>query len=350
MSNNEIQMDPIQNGGSTEVKGSSTESSSVKSPSIKSTNESKFNLDVKEFLKTYKYEILLGIIIVGSIIFKLWNKYSYIFKNNYDNNSDNNSDKGYYDINMINNDIELPLIIYINLEKDKDRNKRMIEMFEKLNYPKNKIMRFNAIERKPGLEGCRLSHIEANKLGIKNIGNCPYYMICEDDIELVNNFYEIIYPCLRLYKENVDMIKLEGLTNDDMHNPEMGALMVPTNNKMFMRGLYWHYHTLSSQNTGCYLSSSNFGNKIINILNKYPRMHCDLITGLLFNTNKVYISRKLLFKQGPHYSHIENRDRKNYPLFDFEVYDKYYEKYLKKIIEKHFVYKDDKFYLKNFNR
>ena len=345
--NNEIQMDPVQNGGSTEVKGSSTEPSSIKSPSIKSTTESRFNLDVKEFLKTYKYEILLGIIIVGSIIFKLWNEYSYIFKNNSDNNSDN---KGYYDINMINNDIELPLIIYINLEKDNDRNKRMIKMFEKLNYPKNKIMRFNAIERKPGLEGCRLSHIEANKLGIKNIGNCPYYMICEDDIELVNNFYEIIYPCLRLYEENVDMIKLEGLTNDDMHNPEMGALMVPTNNEMFMRGLYWYYHTLSSQNMGCYLSSSNFGNKIINILNKYPRMHCDLITGLLFNTNKVYISRKILFKQRPHYSHIENRDRKHYPLFDFEVYDKYYENYFKKIIERHFIYNNDKFYLKKFNR
>lgn len=335
MSNTEIQMDPIQNGRSTEVKGSSTESSSVKS-----TKESSFNLDVKEFLKTYKYEILLGIIIVGSIIFKLWNEYSHIFKNNYDNNYDN---KGYYDI-------ELPLIIYINLEKDKDRNKRMIEMFEKLNYPKNKIMRLNAIERKPGLEGCRLSHIEANKLGIKNIGNCPYYMICEDDIELVNNFYEIIYPCLRLYEENVDMIKLEGLTNDDIHNPEMGALMIPTNNKMFVRGLYWHYHTLSSQNTGCYLCSPNFGNKIINILNKYPRMHCDSTIGFLFNTNKVYISRKLLFKQRPHYSHIENRDRKNYPLFDFEVYDKYYENYFKKIIEKHFVYKNDKFYLKKFNR
>ena len=76
--NNEIQMDAVQNGRSTEVKGSSTESSSVKSPSIKSpsiksTKESRFNIDVKEFLKTYKYEILLGIIIVGSIIFKLWN-------------------------------------------------------------------------------------------------------------------------------------------------------------------------------------------------------------------------------------------------------------------------------------
>lgn len=78
--NNEIQMDPIQNGGSTEVKGSSTESSSVKSPSIKSTKESQFNLDVKEFLKTYKYEILLGIIIVGSIIFKLWNEKNNIMK------------------------------------------------------------------------------------------------------------------------------------------------------------------------------------------------------------------------------------------------------------------------------
>ena len=75
MSNTEIQMDPTQNGGSTEVKGSSIESSSVKSG-----KESQFNLDVKEFLKTYKYEILLGIIIVGSIIFKLWNEKNNIMK------------------------------------------------------------------------------------------------------------------------------------------------------------------------------------------------------------------------------------------------------------------------------
>ena len=146
------------------------------------------------------------------------------------------------------------------------------------------------------------------------------------------------------------MIKLEGLANDDIHNPEMRALMIPTNNEMFMRGLYWYYHTLSSQNTGCYLCSPNFGNKIINILNKYPRMHCDSTIGFLFNTNKVYISRKLLFKQRPHYSHIENRDRINYPLFDFELYYKYYENYFKKIIEKHFIFNDDKFYLKKFNR
>lgn len=333
MQNNEIQMDSIPNEGS-----------SKESPITEFPTESKFNPDVKEFLKTYKYEILLGVIILGIIIFKLWDRYSHIIiKNNCDN-------KEYYDINMINNNIELPLVIYINLEKDKDKNRQMIEMFEKLNYPKNKIMRFNAIERKPGLEGCRLSHIEANKLGIKNIGNCPYYMICEDDIELVNNFYEIIYPCLRLYEENVDMIKLEGLNNDDLHNPEMGALMIPTDNTMFMRGLYWHYHPLSSQNTGCYLSSSDFGNKIINILNKYPRMHADTTIGFLFNTNKVYISRQLLFKQRPHYSHIENRNRTNYPLFNFKVYDKYYKIYLKKIIEKYFIYSDDKFYLKKFNR
>ena len=319
---NEIQMDPIHNGGLKEVKG----------PSIKSLTESltesKFNLDVKEFLKTYKYEILLGIIIVGSIIFKLWNEKNNIMK--------------YF------NKIELPLIIYINLEKDKDRNKLMIEMFEKLNYPKNKIMRFNAIEKKPGLEGCRLSHIEANKLGIKNIGNCPYYMICEDDIELINNFYEIIYQCLRLYKENVDMIKLEGMVTDDAINIEKKTLMYPTDNMNFMRGLYIPIlYRGAGQTAGCYLSTINFGKKIIDILEQRPRQHADHSMGLLFNMNKVYISRPMLFRQSIHFSHIENRERKYYPTFNFELWEQYNEKYHRKFIKENFIYKNDKFYLNN---
>ena len=50
----EIQLETpnnLQNGGLKEVKGSS----------------------IKDFFKEYKYEILLGLIILGAIVFKLWN-------------------------------------------------------------------------------------------------------------------------------------------------------------------------------------------------------------------------------------------------------------------------------------
>lgn len=302
------------------------------------------DLDITKFLKEYMFEIFLGIIVLGVIIFKLWDNILYpltLVKGKLDFK---------FNIKQTNIDpnIELPLIVYINLEEDTDKNNKMIKLFEKLNYPRDKIIRFNAIKKNPGLEGCRLSHIEANKLAIQNMGDCPYYMICEDDIELIGDFYGTIYRCLELQNENVDMIKLEGLTNDDIINPEMKALMVPTNNTNFMRGLFMINHNLSSQNTGCYLSTAKFGEVIMDILGKYPYNHCDYIMGFIFNMHKVYISRPLLFKQGGHYSRIENRNRKEYPIFNFKLYDKIYDNYQKKIIETYFIYKNDKFYLKKF--
>lgn len=125
--NSEIQMDPTQNGGSTEVKGSSTESSSIKSPSIKSTTESKFNLDVKEFLKTYKYEILLGIIIVGSIIFKLWNEKNNIMK--YFNTKP--------DLNAIYESKKIPKIIWMYWNDPIEKAPEIVQMCVNL------IMKFN---------------------------------------------------------------------------------------------------------------------------------------------------------------------------------------------------------------
>ena len=82
-------------------------------------------------------------------------------------------------------ELELPIIIYINLKKDIERNNSMIKLFNDMKYPKNKIIRCDGIKKSPGLEGCRLSHIKANKIGIKNIGKSPYFIICEDDLKLV---------------------------------------------------------------------------------------------------------------------------------------------------------------------
>ena len=64
----------------------------------------------------------------------------------------------------------------------------MIKLFNSLKYPKNKIIRCNGIKKTPGMEGCRLSHIKANKIGIKKIGNNPYFIICEDDLKIVGDF------------------------------------------------------------------------------------------------------------------------------------------------------------------
>ena len=51
--------------------------------------DSENNSQVKEFLKEYKYEILLGLIIIGAIVFKLWKNYSYLNFMNYFVNKEN---------------------------------------------------------------------------------------------------------------------------------------------------------------------------------------------------------------------------------------------------------------------
>jgi len=82
----EIQIDPssnLQNGG---LKDSSESKSEVNGSSIiESITEYNFsNFNVKDFLKEYKYEILLGLIILGAIVFKLWNN-PYLIKQYFKN-------------------------------------------------------------------------------------------------------------------------------------------------------------------------------------------------------------------------------------------------------------------------
>ena len=66
----EVQMDTPNNLQSGGLKDSSEPKSKVKESFLTEYNFS--NLKVKDFLKEYKYEILLGFIIIGAIIYKLW--------------------------------------------------------------------------------------------------------------------------------------------------------------------------------------------------------------------------------------------------------------------------------------
>ena len=73
-------------------------------------------------------------------------------------------------------------VLYINLEKRKDRNQWVLNELSKINI-KNP-QRFNAIETKNGAVGCSLSHIKCLELAINN--NYEYVMICEDDVEIID--------------------------------------------------------------------------------------------------------------------------------------------------------------------
>jgi glycosyl transferase family 25 len=74
-------------------------------------------------------------------------------------------------------------IIYINLERRKDRREEIEEEFRRMEIPQEKIIRFNAIANEIGMLGCMQSHIKvmeiAKEMGVKNV------LILEDDFQFV---------------------------------------------------------------------------------------------------------------------------------------------------------------------
>ena len=144
----EIQLETpnnLQSGGLKEVKGSS----------------------IKEFFKEYKYEILLGLIILGAIVFKLWNN-PYLIKQYF--NGLNNKE----------NIVKWNQHYYINLDYRTDRKERAIKEFQKIGI-KNPN-RFSAIKNdNHGGIGCGLSHVAVLEKAKQN--GWDYVIIMEDDIK-----------------------------------------------------------------------------------------------------------------------------------------------------------------------
>lgn len=110
-------------------------------------------------------------------------------------------------------------IYCINLDKRKDRWKKCIEEFKKIDIL-DRVERFSAIEHKIGECGCRLSHTEVIKKckeeGYKNV------LIFEDDVEFlhIDAFYKILNNSFKQMKKSgvkYDMFylggKIKGTTN-----------------------------------------------------------------------------------------------------------------------------------------
>ncbi len=81
-------------------------------------------------------------------------------------------------------------IIYINLERRKDRREEIENEFRRMEIPEDKIVRFEAIPHSYGLVGCGQSHRRvleiAKENGWKNI------LILEDDFDFVVSKEELI--------------------------------------------------------------------------------------------------------------------------------------------------------------
>jgi glycosyl transferase family 25 len=103
----------------------------------------------------------------------------------------------------------IDMIVYINLDKRKDRDDEIKEEFKRLQIPSNKIMRFKAIENKEGAIGCTMSHIEVIKLAKQNKWN--NILVLEDDfnfindIDFINNVFKLFFS---IFKNDWDVINL----------------------------------------------------------------------------------------------------------------------------------------------
>lgn len=104
-------------------------------------------------------------------------------------------------------------ILYINLEHRKDRLKQINNEFEKMNFPKNKIKRIDAVNEKyNGHIGCCKSHIKAMKEIIRN--KYKYTMVFEDDFVFSVEKDELdkkISKFFSEYKDNWDIIQLASV-------------------------------------------------------------------------------------------------------------------------------------------
>lgn len=77
-------------------------------------------------------------------------------------------------------------IIYINLDRRQDRLKELEKQFQKVNIPKEKLLRFAAIDKpNEGWIGCTLSHIQVLEIAIKE--GWKNYLVIEDDVSFELN-------------------------------------------------------------------------------------------------------------------------------------------------------------------
>ncbi len=179
--------------------------------------------------------ILLLIIIV---LLSLLNLY-YITNNNLDN-FENSID-------------DIDAFIYINLEDREDRKKLLLDEFDKLNIPNNKIRKISGVRiPKNGHKGCIQSHILA--LQMAKLNKWTKVMILEDDARLnvsPDIFKNMINKALSVNKW--DMIILHGSNQQKKENIDSDL----------------YYLKYSTQSTG-YIIKSTYYDKLLNLFT-----HCN---------------------------------------------------------------------------
>lgn len=91
-------------------------------------------------------------------------------------------------------------IVYINLDKRKDRLEEINEEFKKMDFDFSKIIRFSAIEINH--IGCSLSHLEVIKFVKKH--NFKNVLVLEDDFEFLVDKKELNETLNKFFKDESD--------------------------------------------------------------------------------------------------------------------------------------------------
>lgn len=206
-------------------------------------------------------------------IFKYNNDKKYIFNYDFNKNIIEYFEKMYFENNII--------IYYINLEKDKQRNIKIIKELDNLNininYKRiegvngeelqhrnlNNIMCDN-IKFTRGQMGCYLSHIKCYENFLKT--NNKYLIVLEDDIIIKKNFKNDLNKLLLFLKKKNDI--------DFVYLSRSKIMM--TNQELPIDNKYQNNFIYSPQTCGygfhSYLLTKNGCNKFLNILKKSEDM------------------------------------------------------------------------------
>jgi GR25 family glycosyltransferase involved in LPS biosynthesis len=97
----------------------------------------------------------------------------------------------------------IDVIYYINLDNRPDRNEEFLKEMDKIDFPKDKIIRIPAVYKKgQGSLGCSMSHIKTMELFIESgYENC---IIFEDDFEFTQNNDEVMTLIKKLFENDSD--------------------------------------------------------------------------------------------------------------------------------------------------
>ena len=122
------------------------------------------------------------------------------------------------------NNFTFPELYFINLRERPDRLSKIKNELNKIGYPKEKIIRVDAIKKRDGALGCGLSHLKALEMGLNSMSN--FIIILEDDFEFTNS-KEKTLSILRqsLYHPEWDVILLSCNGKSKPYSPGLNKVL-----------------------------------------------------------------------------------------------------------------------------